>query len=117
MATTGSARPRSLVPSQVRTGDVIERAVPGLAEAMRAAGHEPDNAEVTYAAENNSPLDQDGAEKRIHDDSSRCAPVPNGVIEVVEGTADFDDTGHVDVPAEKVGQPCDCSKIATARED
>jgi YebC/PmpR family DNA-binding regulatory protein len=36
-----------------------------VVEAMRAAGHEPDNAEVTYAAENNSPLDQDGAEKLL----------------------------------------------------
>jgi transcriptional/translational regulatory protein YebC/TACO1 len=34
-----------------------------VVEAMRAAGHEPDNAEVTFEAENNSPLDQDGAEK------------------------------------------------------
>ena len=34
-------------------------------EAMRAAGHGPDNAEVTFEAENNSPLDRDGAEKLL----------------------------------------------------
>jgi YebC/PmpR family DNA-binding regulatory protein len=34
-----------------------------VVEAMRAAGQEPDNAEVTYDADNNSALDLDGAEK------------------------------------------------------
>ena len=34
-------------------------------EAMRAAGHEPDNAEVTFEADNSSPLDKDGAEKLL----------------------------------------------------
>ena len=36
-----------------------------VVEAMRSAGLEPDNAEVTFAAESNSPLDQDGAEKLL----------------------------------------------------
>ena len=30
---------------------------------MRATGLDPDNAEVTFEADNNSPLDKDGAEK------------------------------------------------------
>jgi transcriptional/translational regulatory protein YebC/TACO1 len=33
--------------------------------AMRASGHEPDNAEVTFEADTSSPLDQDGAEKLL----------------------------------------------------
>jgi len=33
--------------------------------AMQAAGHEPDNAEVTFEAENSSPLDRDNAEKLL----------------------------------------------------
>ncbi|MCB1791407.1 MAG: YebC/PmpR family DNA-binding transcriptional regulator [Gammaproteobacteria bacterium] len=33
--------------------------------AMEGAGHTPDNAEVTFEAENNSPLDADGAEKLL----------------------------------------------------
>ena len=36
-----------------------------VAEAMRAAGQEPDNAEVTFEADTNSPLDQEGAEKLL----------------------------------------------------
>jgi len=33
--------------------------------AMQAAGQEPDNAEVTFEAENSSPLDRDNAEKLL----------------------------------------------------
>ena len=36
-----------------------------LREAMRAAGHEPDNAEVTFEADTSSELDRDGAEKLL----------------------------------------------------
>ncbi len=36
-----------------------------VAEAMRGAGHEPDNAEVTFEADTNSPLDEEGAEKLL----------------------------------------------------
>ena len=36
-----------------------------IVDAMRAAGHEPGNAEVTYEADTNSPLDRDGAEKLL----------------------------------------------------
>lgn len=36
-----------------------------VVEAMRAAGHEPDNAEVTFEADTNSALDLDGAEKLL----------------------------------------------------
>ncbi|MGB5773777.1 MAG: YebC/PmpR family DNA-binding transcriptional regulator [Sedimenticolaceae bacterium] len=36
-----------------------------VVDAMRSAGIEPDNAEVTFAAENSSALDQDGAEKLL----------------------------------------------------
>jgi len=34
-------------------------------EAMHAAGHASDNAEVTFEAENSSPMDRDGAEKLL----------------------------------------------------
>jgi YebC/PmpR family DNA-binding regulatory protein len=37
----------------------------GVVEAMRKAGHEPDNAEVTFEADTNSPLDEEGAEKLL----------------------------------------------------
>jgi transcriptional/translational regulatory protein YebC/TACO1 len=33
--------------------------------AMRSAGFEPDNAEVTFEADTNTPLDRDGAEKLL----------------------------------------------------
>ena len=33
--------------------------------AMQSTGHEPDNAEVTFEAENSSPLDRDSAEKLL----------------------------------------------------